>query len=83
MVLTLADNGTNGYIVKSLDQDGLIYQDGRILVNDYIVALNEKSLRNTNKDQVIEILQQCQQSVNADLTYVLLICTTYQIEMVI
>lgn len=67
MVLTLADNGTNGYVVKSLDQNGLIFQDGRILEDDYIVALNDTSLRNTTKDQVISLLQQCQNSSNNDL----------------
>ena len=67
MVLTLADNGANGYVVKSLDQNGLIFQDGRILVDDFIVALNGNSLRNTTKDQVIAILQQCQLSANNDL----------------
>ena len=68
MVLTLADNGTNGYVVKNLDQNGLVFQDGRIVEGDFIVALNDTSLRNTTKDQVISILQQCQNSPNNDLT---------------
>ena len=67
MVLTLADNGVNGYVVKSLDPNGLIFQDGRILLDDYIVALNGTSLRHTTKDQVIALLQQCQNSANNDL----------------
>lgn len=69
MVLTLADNGTNGYVVKNLDQNGLVFQDGRIVEGDFIVALNDTSLRNTTKDQVISILQQCQNSPNNDLTW--------------
>ncbi len=67
MVLVLADNGANGYVVKSLDSSGLIFQDGRILLGDYIVALNGTSLRNTTKDQVFALLQQCQNSANNDL----------------
>ena len=67
MVLTLADNGVNGYIVKNLDPNGLVYQDGRIQIEDLIVALNGNSLRHTTKEQVIDILQQCQQSPNNDL----------------
>lgn len=67
MVLTLADNGANGYVVKSLDPQGLIFQDGRILLDDYIVALNGTSLRHTTKEQVIALLQTCQNSANNDL----------------
>lgn len=67
MVLTLADNGANGYVVKSLDAQGLIFQDGRILLDDYIVALNGTSLRHTTKEQVIALLQQCQNSAHNDL----------------
>lgn len=65
--MTLADNGANGYVVKSLDGQGLIFQDGRILLDDYIVALNGTSLRNTTKEQVIALLQTCQNSANNDL----------------
>ena len=68
MVLTLADNGVNGYIVKNLDPNGLVHQDGRIQIEDLIVALNGNSLRHTTKEQVIDILQQCQQSSSNDLT---------------
>lgn len=71
MVLSLAENAENGYVVKNLDQNGLIFQDGRILVSDFIVALNDNSLRNATKDQVISILHECQLSHNNDLKYAL------------
>lgn len=70
MILSLADNGVNGYIVKNLDKNGLVYEDNRIQVEDLIVALNGNSLRHTTKEQVIGILHQCEQSSSNDLTYV-------------
>nr|XP_046917647.1 pro-interleukin-16-like [Dermatophagoides farinae] len=61
MVLALADNASNGYIVKSLDPNGVIDQDGRINIGDYIVTLNGKSLRGLSKTDVLAILDDCEQ----------------------
>ena len=66
-MLTLAENAADGYVVKSLDQNGLIFQDSRIVIGDYIVALNNKSLRNVTNDHVISILHECQLSPQNDL----------------
>lgn len=68
MVLTLDENpntstnnnkkNNNGFSVQSLDPNGLIYQDGRIVVGDYIVALNGKELRFASSSHVQAIIQE-------------------------
>ena len=76
MILSLADNSSNGYIVKSIDPNGVIGNDGRIHIGDYIVTLNGKSLRGLSKTDVLAILNDCeQQCKNDDIMYVLNIQT--------
>ncbi|OTF82158.1 hypothetical protein BLA29_015157 [Euroglyphus maynei] len=61
MVLSLADNVSNGYCVKSIDPNGVIGNDGRINIGDYIVELNGKSLRGLMKIDLLAILNDCEQ----------------------
>lgn len=74
MILSLADNSSNGYIVKSIDPNGVIGNDGRIHIGDYIVTLNGKSLRGLSKTDVLAILNDCEQQLqqckNDDIMYV-------------
>ena len=51
------DQGINGCIVKSITTLGAIAQDGRLQVGDYIVAINNESLKHVSSAQVRAILR--------------------------
>lgn len=61
------DQGTNGCIVKSVSSTGAVAKDGRLQVGDYVVAMNNESLRHVSSAQVRAILRRA--TLQTDLRY--------------
>ena len=51
------DTGLNGCVVKSLISSGAIVHDGRIQMGDYIVTVNNETLRRITTAQARAILR--------------------------
>ena len=51
------DKGMNGCIVKSMSADGAVQRDGRVQLGDYVVSLNNESMRNITNAQARAILR--------------------------
>ena len=51
------DKGVNGCIVKTLSPNGAIVKDGRILVGDYVLTVNNESMRRITNAQARAILR--------------------------
>lgn len=56
----VVDSGVNGVIVTAVANSGAIPADGRIQVGDYIISVNNESLRNTTNTQARAILKKVQ-----------------------
>ncbi|XP_015791818.1 multiple PDZ domain protein isoform X2 [Tetranychus urticae] len=71
LTLELADRGINGLVVKALAHHGAIYKDGRVQLGDYLVAINNESLRNVTNSQARAVLRRAQLlSTDISLKYV-------------
>ena len=51
------DKGINGCVVKSISPSGAISKDGRIAVSDYIITVNNESMRRITNAQARAILR--------------------------
>ena len=51
------DKGVNGCIVKSITPGGAVQKDGRLKLGDYIVSINNESLRRITNSQAKAILR--------------------------
>ena len=51
------DKGVNGCVVKSLTPEGAVQKDGRLQPGDYIVSINNESLRRITNAQAKAILR--------------------------
>ena len=51
------DKGVNGCMVKSVSRLGAISKDGRIAVSDYILTVNNESMRRITNAQARAILR--------------------------
>jgi C-terminal processing protease CtpA/Prc len=56
----LIDEGVNGVMVTSTAVGGPFHRDGRIQAGDYIVAINNESLRHVTNAQARAILRRAQ-----------------------
>lgn len=63
------DKGINGCIVKVLKKDGAVYQDGRIQVGDYIMSINNESMRRITNTQARLILRRASMMTSTDIRY--------------
>ncbi|CAG7720104.1 unnamed protein product, partial [Allacma fusca] len=70
MTVEVIDGGINGGIVTALAKSSPIAQDGRIRVGDYILSINNESLRNLSNSQVKAILRQAQFSTDLSISYI-------------
>ncbi|XP_064625536.1 multiple PDZ domain protein-like isoform X5 [Lineus longissimus] len=52
VTLDAVDKGINGGLVRSVQQGGAINKDGRIRAGDYIVSINNETLRNSTNAQI-------------------------------
>lgn len=68
LTLEMADGGANGMIIKSLSKKGAIYSDQRISQGDFLIAVNNESLRNVTNSQARAILRRAQLLTN-DIMY--------------
>ena len=51
------DKGVNGCVVKSITPGGAVEKDGRLQLGDYIVSINNESLRRITNAQARAILR--------------------------
>ena len=65
-----AEKGINGCIVKTFVENEAIGKDGRISVGDYLLSINNESLRHVTNAQARAILRRASQS-SADIRYVI------------
>lgn len=56
----MADRGVNGMIVKLLNPNCAIAKDGRLRIGDYLVSINNESLRSVTNSQARAILRRAQ-----------------------
>ncbi|XP_053394209.1 multiple PDZ domain protein-like isoform X3 [Mercenaria mercenaria] len=68
MTVEATDKGINGCVVKSLTKTGAIYKDGRIQVGDYIMAINNESMRRITNTQARVILRRASLMGSADIS---------------
>ncbi|XP_070564544.1 multiple PDZ domain protein-like [Ptychodera flava] len=57
-LLTSAEKG-NGVIVRTITRGGIVDQDGRIRVGDYITGVNSESMRDLTNSQARSLLRRC------------------------
>ncbi|XP_033115091.1 multiple PDZ domain protein-like isoform X2 [Anneissia japonica] len=62
--LTVNADKSNGVIVKSIIRGGIVHQDGRIGIGDYITAVNGESMRNLNNATARSVLRKCSMAGN-------------------
>ncbi|XP_054162710.1 multiple PDZ domain protein-like isoform X2 [Oppia nitens] len=60
LTLELADRGINGMIVKNASKTGAIYRNGNITRGDYLLSINNESLRNITNSKARAILRRAQ-----------------------
>jgi len=60
LTLELADRGVNGMVVKSMTETGAVGKDGRLNIGDYLISLNNESLRNVTNSQARAIIRRAQ-----------------------
>ena len=51
------DKGVNGCVVKGITPGGAVEKDGRLQLGDYIVSINNESLRRITNAQARAILR--------------------------
>lgn len=64
------DNGVNGCVVTSLAPSGAIFKDGRVQVGDYVVAINNESLRHVTSAQARAILRRSALQSEISIQYI-------------
>jgi len=57
LTVETTDKGVNGCIVKTLSPNGAVAKDGRIVVGDYILTVNNESMRRISNAQARAILR--------------------------
>ena len=55
--LETVDRGVNGCVVKSITPGGAVHKDGRLQPGDYVVSINNESLRRITNAQARAILR--------------------------
>ena len=63
------DQGNNGCLVKTVTESGAIAKDGRIAVGDYLVSVNNESMRRITSAQSRAILRRAN-LLSTDIRYV-------------
>lgn len=58
--MEVADKGINGVIVTSISEGGAVYKDGRIQVGDYILSVNNESMKRITNSQARAIMRRTQ-----------------------
>ena len=63
------EKGINGCVVKTLTKSGAIYKDGNIQVGDYIMSINNESMRRITNTQARVILRRASLMGSTDIRY--------------
>ena len=61
------EKGVNGCVVKTLTKSGAIYKDGNIQVGDYIMSINNESMRRITNTQARVILRRASLMGSTDI----------------
>jgi multiple PDZ domain protein len=64
------DKGVNGMLVVAIAGGGCIAHDGRIIPGDYLLSVNNESLRKVTNSQARAILRRTQ-LLSTDIRYVI------------
>ncbi|XP_037087777.1 patj homolog, partial [Pollicipes pollicipes] len=65
----VVDKGLNGVPVKSVTRGSAVHKDGSISAGDYIVSVNNETMRNVTQAQAKAVLRRCQ-LISTDITIV-------------
>ena len=57
MTVDAVDKAVNGCVVKTISTNGAISKDGRIQVGDYIITVNNETMRSITNAQARAILR--------------------------
>ena len=63
----VVDKGVNGVPVKSVTRGSAVHRDGSIKAGDYIVSVNNETMRNVTQAQAKAVLRRCQ-LISTDIT---------------
>ncbi|XP_042870689.1 multiple PDZ domain protein-like isoform X1 [Penaeus japonicus] len=58
--IEVVDQGVNGVVVSSLVRNGAVHKDGRLHAGDFILSVNNESMRNITNSQARAILRRTQ-----------------------
>ena len=67
MTVEATDKGFNGCVVKTLTKSGAVFKDGKIKVGDYIMSINNESMRRITNAQARVILRRMSLMNNTDI----------------
>lgn len=67
--IEVVDQGVNGVVVSSLVRNGAVHKDGRLHAGDFILSVNNESMRNITNSQARAILRRTQ-LVSTDVSIV-------------
>ncbi|XP_052777212.1 multiple PDZ domain protein-like isoform X9 [Mya arenaria] len=68
MTVESTDKGINGCMVKALTKTGAVYKDGQIQVGDYIMSINNESMRRITNTQARVILRRASLMGSTDIS---------------
>ncbi len=57
MTVDAVDRGINGCVIKTIAEGGALAKDGRLVVGDYVVLVNNESMRRITNAQARAILR--------------------------
>ncbi|CAL4059079.1 unnamed protein product, partial [Meganyctiphanes norvegica] len=69
--IEVVDHGINGVVVSSLVRNGAVHKDGRLHAGDFILSVNNESMRNITNSQARAILRRTQLvSTDVSINYI-------------
>lgn len=69
--LEVVEKGVNGAIVRRVVPDGVVHRDGRLQVGDYVLSVNNESMRRITNSQCRSIMRRTQLiSTDVSITYI-------------
>ena len=69
LIVESVDGGVNGCIVRSMTETDAVAKDGRLHVGDFVVRINDESLRRVTNAQARAILRRSSM-LSSHVTYV-------------
>ena len=75
LIVETVDSGVNGCIVRSVTENEAVANDGRLRVGDFVVRVNDESLRRVTNAQARAILRRSSMLISS-VTYVVACCSS-------